>query len=108
MVELIDATNPKEVCGKFEGKEVVRVLNKCDGGTETCDGEICISAKNGENIEAVLEGIVEVLGVKEFGAGTAVCFTKRQHSLVQRVMATSDKQTAKTAISELLNGEVSV
>lgn len=113
---LIDPTATTDTADlKFpKDKKVIAVFNKSDITPPPADIDIdadaavSISAKNADNIDALIEKIITVLGVNKLDIARPVCFTPRQHSLLQRLIGASDKPAAKTLISELLNGDISV
>ena len=101
---------------KIAGKFVLTVLNKCDLPSkfdskqlpEPLSNSVRISAKEGTGIENMLEKLRQICGVADFDLKTAVCFTERQHNLLQKLQNVKSPQQAASIITELLNGRLSV
>jgi tRNA modification GTPase len=115
VLEVIDATVQDADTINFPtDKPVLRVFNKSDMIDIPVNSDIpaavsvFISAKNADNIDMLIEKIHDLLGIADFDPAGAICFTARQHSLLQELTKAADKATAKTAISQLLNSAVSV
>jgi tRNA modification GTPase len=110
--ESFDQTLPEKIAGKL----ILTVLNKCDlpskfdVGTlpEALSNSVKISAKQGAGIENLVEKVRQICGVTDFDLKTPVCFTDRQHNLLQKLQHAKSTQQAASLISELLNGELSV
>ena len=96
-----------------DDKKTILVLNKMDLG-QCCtadinaDETVSISAKEKTNIDILLKTIHQVLGINYVDLSAAACFTSRQHNILHQLIDSPDKHTAKTAISELLTGPLSV
>jgi hypothetical protein len=69
---------------------------------------VTISAKNDTGIKELAEKIRSVLGVADFDLTSCVCFTPRQKKLLGRLTGAKTKADAKSTITELLNGGISV
>ncbi|MHC4534626.1 MAG: GTPase [Planctomycetota bacterium] len=107
---------------KIGGKRVLTVLNKCDlpAGLDTnkfirCSGlpeilsnSVKISSKEGTGIDNLLEKVRRICGVTDFDLKTAVCFTRRQNDLLQKLINAKSKQQTASIITELLNVALSV
>ena len=112
---VVDPANPTTISqiDFAEGKKVIVVINKSDLGVSAevdvnADATVLISAKNNTNIEKLINAIHEVAGVNDFDTEMTVCFTKRQETLLEQIADCGDKAAAKTLISQLLFGAVSV
>jgi tRNA modification GTPase len=98
------------------GKKMLVVLNKSDLpgvlDAEQLDFDlgdsVTISAKNDSGIKELAEKIRSVLGVADFDLTSCVCFTPRQKKLLGRLTGAKTKADAKSTITELLNGGISV
>jgi tRNA modification GTPase len=115
VLEVIDATVQDADTINFPtDKPVLRVFNKSDMIDIPVNSDIpaavsvFISAKNADNIDMLIEKIHDLLGIADFDPAGPICFTRRQHSLLQELTKAADKATTKTAISQLLNSAVSV
>jgi len=103
----------KGLLEKIAGKPILTVLNKCDLPAkfdvaklpETLSDSVKISAKEGAGIENMLEKVRKICGVEGFDLKTAVCFTDRQHHLLQKLQNAESTQQAASIITELLNGK---
>lgn len=93
-------------------KKTILVINKSDFGSAAfdirADATVTISAKNKTNLDGLLDAIHLVTGVNDIHAATAVCFTDRQRDILRQIMDCRDRQGAKTLISQLLYGPLSV
>ncbi len=98
------------------GKKMLAVLNKSDlpgvlateqPGFDLGDS-VTISAKNDTGIKELAEKIRSVLGVADFDLTSCICFTPRQKKLLGRLTGAKTKAEAKSTITELLNGGISV
>jgi len=106
----------KGLLEKITGKLVLTVLNKCDLPSqfdidnlpEALSDSVKISAKENTGIENMLEKIRQITGVAGFDLKSPVCFTERQHNLLQKLQNAESPQQAASVISELLNGELRV
>lgn len=115
VLEVIDSTVQGVDTRSFHtDKPVLLVFNKSDMIDSPVNSEIptetsvSISAKNADNIDTLIEKIHDSLGVTDFNPDQPICFTARQHSLLQELTKAADKPAAKTAISQLLNSPISV
>ena len=115
VLEVIDSTVQGADARNFHtDKPVLLVFNKSDITEADIDPKIpaetsvSISAKNSDNIDTLIEKIHDSLGVTDFNPDQPICFTARQHSLLQELTKVVDKLAAKTAISQLLNSPISV
>ena len=96
------------------GKKVLTVLNKSDLPTsfdtdklpKILANTVQISAKFETGIENLTGKIQQLTGVADFDLHTAVCFTRRQKSLLKQLKTAESKQQAASIITELLNGQV--
>ena len=115
---VFDKSRPLEkVDIEFEKeKKIIVVLNKSDLGSviavEKLDfdfkASVSISAKTAENIDDLIETIRKILGITDFDAKEAICFTDRQESLLSQMLTAKTKSQVESLITELLNGEVCV
>ena len=88
-------------------KKTIFVYNKSDLGQAACvnvkaDATVSISAKDNRNIDSLIQAVQNIAGVDDVIADDAVCFTERQSSLLKKIINSNDKDSAKTAISQLL------
>lgn len=96
------------VCPEWlKDKKVLIVQNKCDllsklQKRELSSGDIQISAKNGEGLEALCRSILKVLAAGEISDDAVICFTKRQKELLASLLNTEDALKSKTIIMDLL------
>ena len=101
---------------KIGGKIILTVLNKCDLPPgfdtnklpETLSSSVKISAKEGTGIENLLKKVRQICGVADFDLKTPVCFTDRQHHLLQQLQIAKSTQQAASIITELLKGRLRV
>ena len=113
---VIDASQPQPIEPIQTDKPIITILNKSDLATAISDKEtafdaanmVRISAKTGDGIDELTDGIQMVLGVSGFGPLQTVCFTDRQVALLKQLAAAGNKTQAKPLITELLNGRLSV
>ena len=97
---------------KLKSGKILVVFNKSDLGGKLGENQldfdfaagVRISAKTGDGIDALLEKIREVLGVADFDLKSAVCFTRRQQNLLEKLSEAGTKSQAESLITELLNG----
>jgi len=88
---------------RIQNKEIL-VFNKCDlGGNVSVDG-FKVSAKTGEGVKELLDGIESALGVADFDLKKAVCFTDRQRKILEQSAESRCQKEVKDFITELLNG----
>ena len=97
----------------LKNETVLFVQNKCDLlNDEQKQGfsnrYISISAQTGDGIDDLCTKILEALNVQNLDLNTAVCFTKRQTDLIKSLTTAKDAKQAKTAITQLLKGHISV
>jgi len=109
-----DASERRAACPDWlKDKKVLIVQNKCDllseaQKRELQSGDIRMSAKNGDGLEELCEGILKAIAADKLGEETVICFTKRQKELLERVRSVKNITEGKSIITELLNGPVFV
>jgi len=116
VVYVVDASRPGPVVPIQTDKPVICVLNKSDlPAAETRRNRpvdtarlVRISAKTGDGIEELADGIQAVLDVSGFDPCAPVCFTDRQRRLVARIARAQSTAEAKSLTAELLTGSLSV
>lgn len=109
ILHVIDGSAAADIKMIETDKPVLTILNKSDlGCVVDCPSAVRISAQTGQGIEALTAKIQEISGVCTFDSSAAVCFTARQFELLTRLTGPNDKTTAKSIITELLTGLVSV
>ncbi|MFA5555066.1 MAG: GTPase [Phycisphaerae bacterium] len=122
MLLVLDVTEQKpliteEFLEKLKKKSVLTALNKCDLSAKfdknilplfLRERIIEISSKNNTGIENLIAQIQKISGIERFDSMQAVCFTKRQENLLQKISESESDKTILAAIAELLNGQASV
>ena len=109
-----DASEQKATCPEWlKDKNVLIVQNKCDLLSETQkrelqSGDIQISAKNGEGLEALCEMILKAIAADGIDEEAVICFPERQKELLESLMHVKNITEGKSIITELLNGPVFV
>lgn len=106
---IIDGSREADIDRIETNKPVLVIMNKADlGCVVDCPSAVHISAETGQGIEVLAEKIQSELGISGFDPSAAVCFTTRQVGLLSKLTQAIDKSTAKSIITELLSGAVSV
>lgn len=115
IIYLNDAQTPldRSTLSWIGDKTVIFVQNKCDMlSDEQRDaldaGDIPLSASNGMGVDKLCDAISEALQVKDIDPQTVICFTQRQTVSLTEISTAKDISAVKTAITQLLNGDVSV
>ncbi|HSV26469.1 MAG TPA: hypothetical protein VLH60_01130, partial [Sedimentisphaerales bacterium] len=110
VVVVLDSTRPlSQFDASFtEGRLTITVLNKRDLVPLSVPGIISVSAGRNENIAAVVMAICKKLGVDDFDLSSPVCFTSRQHDIMQKLACAVDAAVACGLITELINGPADV
>jgi tRNA modification GTPase len=101
---------------KINNKKVLTVLNKSDLGIKLDIGKlpkiltdtVQISAKFETGIEALIGKMLQFCGMANFDLHQPIVFTPRQENLLKKLSIVKTKQHAQSAITELLNGPLSV
>ncbi len=101
---------------KIAGRKILTILNKSDLPAELDPAElpkilsetVRLSAKTGDGIENLLEKLRHVCGVVGYDFQRPVAFTARQQNLLKQLIRAKSKDNARSIITELLNGTVSV
>jgi tRNA modification GTPase len=104
----------KDLLDKVADKKVLTVLNKSDLPTrfetvklpKILGNTVLISAKYSTGIEEMIEKILQICDVADFGFRAAVCFTNRQENLFKQLKNAKSIQQAASIITELLKGQV--
>ncbi|MCK4752687.1 MAG: 50S ribosome-binding GTPase [Planctomycetes bacterium] len=103
----------KGLVTKTAGKKVITILNKSDLPAKLDAGElpgekVQLSAKTGDGVENLIKQIQQFHGADDSDLEQAVCFTSRQKQLLGKVKEAKSKEETTSAITELLNGQLSV
>ena len=101
---------------RISGKRLLTILNKSDlpakldpdSLPEMLSEKISLSAKRATGIEQLIARIPQICGVTDFDPASAVCFTARQHALLEHLQRAQSKRDATLVITELLNGCIDV
>jgi len=113
---VIDASKPHPIQPIQTDKPLITVLNKSDLPTAISDEETTfdaarsmrISAKTGDGIEDLADNIQAALDVSGFNPSAPTCFTDRQRRLVAQIAQAKSLPDAKSLITELLTGPISM
>ena len=111
---VLDVSKTNEQLDKsMADKKVITVLNKSDLPEKLDTGKVSgekvkLSAKTGDGVENLIKAIQKFHGADDFDLKQAACFTDRQEQLLGKVKGAKSKEETTSAITELLNGKLSV
>jgi len=96
------------------GKKTLTILNKTDLPArfdhaqlpQNLNNTVNISAKSATGCDKLIHSIEQIFGITKFYRQSCVCFTGRQEQVLRQIIAAKSKETAVSAISELLNGRL--
>jgi len=118
---VLDASEPFDrldpvMLDRISGKRLLTILNKSDlpakldpdNLREILCERISLSAKLATGIEQLIAKIPQICGVTDFDVFSAICFTARQHALLEQLQHAQSRRDATSVITELLNGSLDV